>query len=239
MQPEQKIDTEPSPTDIDPAQTVMIRRRRVGAVMLLMVISILLTSTLLMIGGVLVFRNAEAHFWRHTIGVLLDAHIESHKGEKTPLPDVPVVKYEYDAAGKHYISDKWSPAGYGLDINESVRLLRSEHPLVVYYSPFAPADSAVILPPLSIGFLPFTLGLGLFLILVVAISGGMLYATLHPDDAVDPASKARKWIGKSLRVGLALTLSSLTGLITLSLHQPGGWWQWAIAAVAVGIAVRG
>lgn len=239
MQPKTDPDSMlPNPDDTAaPPSSIALRRRRVGAVVFLMGISVLLTSTLLVIGGVLVFRNFEARFWHSTTGRLMDAHIDTHVGAKDPLPDVPVVKYEYAVGKTLYTSDKWSPAGYGLDIPASIDHLKSERPLTVYYNPRAPADSAVVLPPASIGFLPLVLGLGLFFILVVAIGGGTLFAALHPDLALNPDSRARAWISVSLRVGLALALSSLTGLITLMMHSAGGWWQWALTAAAVAFAV--
>jgi hypothetical protein len=200
-----------------------------------MMIAVLLTSTLLVIGGVLVFRNAQASFWKRTDGVLLDAHIDrhAHATDSTSMPDIPVVKYEYSVDGKRIVSDKWSPAGYGLDINASVASLKKQNPLTVYYNPRSPTDSAVVLPPASIGYFPLVFGLGLFFILVLAMGGGALFASIHPDMAAKPDSKARAWIVRSLRVGVALVLTSMTGLITLVSHSPGGWWQWVITAVGV------
>ena len=165
MKPPKKTDT----TSIDSAAPIdnptppgLATRRRVVAVVFLMMIAILLTSTLLVIGGVLVFRNLEASFWKRTDGVLLDAHIDRHDQSKDQKPDIPVVKYEYKVDGKRIVSDKWSPAGYGLDIYGSVRALKNQNPLSVYYNPRDPADSAVVLPPVNIGFFPFVLGLGMF-----------------------------------------------------------------------------
>ena len=232
MQPPNKIDvSSQQPTDnLNPSTAV--KRRRIAAVVFLMMISVLLTSTLLVIGGVLVFRNLEASFWSHTDGVLLDAHVDKHDQAKDQKPDIPVVEYAYSVAGKAIISDKWSPAGYGLDIYASVEALKKQKPLIVYYNPRVPTDSAVVLPPVNIGFFPFVMGLGLFLILVVAMGGGALFAAIHPDIAAKPNSIARAWVARSLRVGIALTLTSLTGLGTLIAHSPGGWWQWAFSAGA-------
>jgi hypothetical protein len=213
--------------------SIAATRRRVGAVLFLMMIAVLLTSTLLVIGGVLVFRNLEARLWKHTDGVLIDAHIDRHDQTKDQKPDIPVVKYAYSVDGHRVISDKWSPAGYGLDIYGSVESLKKQNPLVVYYNPRNAYDSAVVLPPVNIGFFPFVLGLGMFLILVVAIGGGALYAALHPDDAAKPDSRARGWIVRSLRAGFALIVTSMTGLVSLLYHSPGGWWQWLLSGAAV------
>jgi len=215
----------------------MATRRRVVAVLFLMLISVLLTSTLLVIGGVLVFRNVQARFWKRADGLLLDAHVDRHDQAKDQKPDIPVVKYAYYVDGKRLVSDKWSPAGYGLDIFASVEALKKQNPLTVYYNPNAPDDSAVVLPPVNIGFLPFVLGLGMFFILVVAMGGGALFAAIHPDIAASSDSGARKWITRTFRAGLALTLTSMTGLITLIAHSPGGWWQWALTLIAVVFAI--
>ncbi len=214
----------------------IVRRRRLTATIFLTLIALLLTSTPLVIGGVLIYRNTEAYLWHKTTGLLLDAHIDKHPGSKTPLPDIPVVSYEYTVDGKVIKSDKWSPAGYGLDIVGSINDLKNQKPLTVYYNPLAHQDSAVVHPPASIGFFPFVLGLGMFCIMVITFGGGMLFSCLHPDIAADPNSRARHWIIKSFRIGLALMLSSITGIVTLITRSEGGWWQWTIAICLVAFA---
>jgi len=213
------------------------KSRRVGITVgiFLMFFSVAFTSTLLVIGGSLVFRNARAAFWKSTSGELLEARVDAKHvaAGQTQTPDVPVVKYRFTVNDRTIISDKWSPAGYGMDIFGHVKALNSEKPLKVYYNPSSPTDCAVVLPTLHIGFLPFVLGLGFFFLLVVAISGGALFAALHPELAADPNCPARKWIGVNVRLGLALSLSSLSGLLTMLLNNPGGWWQWSVAGCAV------
>lgn len=216
------------------------KSRRVGITvgLFLVLISVAITSTFLVIGGALVFRNVEALFWRHTTGELLDARIEQHGTGENRTPAVPVVHYRYTVEGRSYTSDHWSPAGLGIDMAGEIERLKRAHPLTVYYNPMSPSDCAVVLPSINIGFLPFVLGLGLFFVLVLAICGGILFAAIHPELAGGPNSSVRRWIVTCLRIGFALTITSLTGVVTMVLHSSGGWWQWALSVIAVVFAVR-
>jgi Protein of unknown function (DUF3592) len=204
--------------------------------MLLMLISVAIATTFIIIGGTLTMKNLLASDWRLTRGLLIEARAD-HFGGKKDNPLVPIVRYQYYVDGKPYTSTQWSPAGVGPNMPAVIEQLKAENPLKVHYNPRNPADAALVMPSIHMGFLPLTLGLGLFFIFVIAVSGGSLFSALHPEIAGMGETPVKNAIRMSLRIGFAFTASSLTGLATLLTGSTGGWWQWAITAIAVGLVV--
>ncbi len=216
-----------------------VRSRKVGIAvgLFLMVCSVAFTSTFLIIGGTLVFKNVKSMFWSRTTGKLIHADLKAVPGGNQ-TPTNPVVKYSFSINGQSYLSDKWSPAGNGINAEGKINAMKKTGNVTVYYNPSAPSDCALVLPSPHVGFLPFMLGLALFFILVIGISGGTLFAAMHPELASDPKCTARRIVATSIRLGVALGVSSLTGLGTLMLEMQGGWWQWGLSFVAAVLAIR-
>ena len=221
----------------EPSQSARSRRTGITVAMVLMVISVAITATFMIIGGTLTVKNLLAIDWKPAHGLLIEARAD-HFGGKKDNPLVPIVRYQYMVGGKTYTSTQWSPAGVGPDMQGQIDRLKAESPLVVHYNPRNPADAAVVMPSLHMGFLPFTLGLGLFFIFVVAVSGGALFSALHPEVAGIPESPIKDAITLSLRIGFVLCVSSATGFYTLLSGKPGGWWQWLVSILLVVYVVR-
>ncbi len=231
---ETSVEAEPDALRADP-----VKSRRVGITVsvFLMLISVAITSTFIAIGGSLAVRNLMATGWNQTRGLLITAKAE-HAGGKKENPLVPLVRYQFTVNGKTYTSDHWSPAGDGPDLLGQIERLKAASPLIVHYNPRNPADSALVMPSMHLGYLPLTLGIGLFFILVIAVSGGTLFAAIYPEVAALEDTPARRAIKLSLRIGFVLTLTSLTGLVTLLTGLQGGWWQWIISVVGVLVVVN-
>jgi hypothetical protein len=199
-------------------------------------IALLLTSTFLVIGTVLIFRNASALTWDRVDGTLLDAHLERKGPPGNSTPEMPIVRYKYTYLGTEYTGTSWSPAGLGARLKDELREVQSESPLQVWVNPHSPGDAALVRLPLSIGFFPLVFGLGLFVLFVIGLGGGMLYSALHPEKALDPNSPVRIWIKRTLRIGIALLLCSAMGAVAMTMQSPGGWWEWVITIVLTAYA---
>lgn len=231
------------PTDVHPVSDANlptpIKSHRIGLTvgLFLVLISMAISGPFILIGGGLVYRNLEAQFWKTAPGTLFDARLVK-PAPGANAPETPEVHYMYVVDGRRYQSTHWSPAGNGMNLVAHLEAIRKETPLRVYYNPRHPADAALYLPSPNMGYLPFTLGLGLFCFFTIALGGGVLYSALHPDLASKNDAPVRQWMRTGIRIGVALILTSLTGIATLIAGSEGGWWQWALSVVAVIVALK-